>query len=45
MTKLEGEEVGVNLAKDIINKTKEFVDGYYFSFPFNRVYLLDRILI
>lgn len=45
MTKLEGEEVGVNLAKDIISKTKEFIDGYYFSFPFNRVYLLDRILI
>lgn len=42
-TKEEGEAVGVEIAREVIELTKEFVDGYYFSFPFNRVYLLDRI--
>ena len=43
-TKEEGEAVGVALAKEIIAKVEDFADGYYFSFPFNRVYLLSRIL-
>ena len=40
----------INLLKDyqvnmdMINKTKDIVDGYYFSFPFNRVYMLEDIL-
>ncbi len=25
-------------------KTKDVADGYYFSFPFNRVYMLEDIL-
>ena len=44
MTKKEGEAAGVKLAVDMINKTKDIVDGYYFSFPFNRVYMLEDIL-
>ncbi len=44
MTKKEGEQTGIKLAVDIIDKTKGFVDGYYFSFPFNRVYMLEDIL-
>ena len=44
MTKEEGEAVGINLAKEVIKMTEAFVDGYYFSFPFNRVYMLDKIL-
>lgn len=44
VTKEDGEEVGVQIAKEVIKETEAFVDGYYFSFPFNRVYLLDRIL-
>ncbi len=43
-TKQEGEAVGVSIAKEVIEMTKDFVEGYYFSFPFNRVYLLDQIL-
>ena len=33
-----------NYAKEVIEKTSDFVNGYYFSFPFNRVYLLERII-
>lgn len=44
MTRAEGEQVGVALAKEIMEMTKEFADGFYFSIPFNRVYLLQDIL-
>ena len=40
----EGEQVGVQIAREVIDMTKDFVDGYYFSFPFNRVYMLDDII-
>ena len=40
----EGEAVGVALAKDIIAETESFADGYYFSFPFNRVGMLKKIM-
>lgn len=43
-TREEGEMVGVKIAREVINFTKEFVDGYYFSFPFNKVYLLEKVL-
>lgn len=43
MNREEGEAVGVSIAKEVIEMTKEFVDGYYFSIPFNRVYLLQKI--
>lgn len=44
MTKEEGENTGVLLAVDLINKTKDIADGYYFSFPFNRVHMLKAIM-
>lgn len=43
-TREEGEAVGIEIAKEIIANTEDFVDGYYFSFPFNRVYMLEKIL-
>lgn len=43
-TKEEGENIGVELAKEMIALTKAFADGYYFSFPFNRTYLLKAII-
>lgn len=43
-TKKEGEAVGVSIAREVISDTKDFADGYYFSFPFNKVHLLDQIL-
>ena len=44
MTREEGEKAGIELAKEIIAMTEDFVDGYYFSFPFNRVEMLQKIL-
>ena len=44
MSKEEGEAVGVKIARQMIEETKDFVDGYYFSIPFNRVYLLEQIM-
>lgn len=43
-TKEEGEAVGVAIAKEMMAYTQDFVDGYYFSFPFNKVYLLKKIM-
>lgn len=44
MTREEGEQAGVQLAKEMMLLTDDFVDGYYFSFPFNRVNMLKKIL-
>ena len=44
MTREEGEQAGIQLAKEIIEMTSDFADGYYFSFPFNRVGMLEKIL-
>ena len=43
-TKEEGEAVGIALAKEVIRMIDDFADGYYFTFPFNRVYMLPKIL-
>ena len=43
-TKEEGEAVGIALAKEVITMVEDFADGYYFTFPFNRVHLLSQIL-
>ncbi|MEE1028659.1 MAG: bifunctional homocysteine S-methyltransferase/methylenetetrahydrofolate reductase [Agathobacter sp.] len=43
-TKEQGEAVGIKLAKKMMAATEDFVDGYYFSFPFNRTYMLKSIL-
>ncbi len=44
MTREEGEQVGIALAREMMALTEDFVDGYYFSFPFNRVSMLEKIL-
>lgn len=44
MTREEGEEAGILLAKEMMALTEDFADGYYFSFPFNRVHMLEKIL-
>ncbi|MDO5294391.1 MAG: bifunctional homocysteine S-methyltransferase/methylenetetrahydrofolate reductase [bacterium] len=45
MSKQEAEAVGAQLANELIEKTKDFADGYYFMLPFNRVSLLEKIHI
>ncbi|MCI7767950.1 MAG: bifunctional homocysteine S-methyltransferase/methylenetetrahydrofolate reductase [Oscillospiraceae bacterium] len=40
----DGEAAGIALAKEIISMVSDFVDGYYFTFPFNRVHMLPEIL-
>lgn len=44
MTKEQGEAIGVSIVKEIIEKAYDYVDGFYFSVPFNRVYLIKEIL-
>lgn len=44
MTREEGEQAGIRLAKEMMELTADFADGYYFSFPFNRVSMLEKIL-
>lgn len=43
-TREEGELVGAEIAKELMEKLEPFVDGYYFMLPFNRVSLMDKIL-
>ena len=42
-TREEGEMTGVKIAEEVITTTADFADGYYFSIPFNRLYLLEKI--
>ena len=44
MTREEGEQAGIELAKEMMALTDDFADGYYFSFPFNRVSMLEKII-
>lgn len=44
MGREEGEAVGVRISREVIEKLGDFVDGYYFMLPFNRVGLLEKIL-
>ena len=44
MSREEGEKAGIELAKEMMALTSDFADGYYFSFPFNRVGMLEKIL-
>lgn len=43
VSKEEGEMIGIEIAKEIIEMTRDFVDGYYFSFPFNRVEMFSYL--
>ena len=44
-TKEDNEKIAIELAKEMMGITKDFTDGYYFSFPFNRVGILEKILV
>jgi len=44
MSKEEGEEIGAQIARELMKKLDPIVDGYYFMLPFNRVSLIDKIL-
>lgn len=44
MTKEEAEEVGINLAVEIGNKIKRYVDGIYLITPFNRIEMVMKVL-
>ena len=44
MSREEGENFGIQLAGEFMEMTDDFADGYYFSFPFNRVHMLKKIL-
>ena len=39
-----GEDCGIQIAREILGYTADFADGYYFSFPFNRVHMLAHIV-
>ena len=42
--KAAGEEVGVGIAVNMMRAANDFSDGFYYSIPFNRVYLIKRIM-
>ena len=44
MSKEEAEEVGIEMAVEIGNKIKPYVDGIYFMTPFNRVQMIIKIM-
>lgn len=45
MSKEEAEIVGAQIASEIIEQISDIADGYYFMLPFNRVSLMDKIII
>ena len=44
MSKEQGEETGVRIARQMMEELKDVADGYYFMLPFNRAYLAARCL-
>lgn len=44
MSREEAEEVGIEIAVEIANKIKPYVDGFYFITPFNRIEMIIKIL-
>lgn len=40
----QGEKIGTGIAKRAMRMCEDFADGFYFSFPFNRVYLLEKLI-
>lgn len=44
MSKEEAENVGVSIAREIMEVLESVADGYYFMLPFNRVSLMEKIL-
>ncbi len=44
MSKEEAEDVGAQVAREMMELLDPIADGYYFMLPFNRVSLMDKIL-
>lgn len=44
MSKEEGEQVGIAIAREVMKKLDGIADGYYFMLPFNRVHLVEACL-
>ncbi|MGI6113858.1 MAG: bifunctional homocysteine S-methyltransferase/methylenetetrahydrofolate reductase [Mahellales bacterium] len=44
MTREEGETLGIEIALSIADKIKEYVHGFYFITPFNRVEMIMKII-
>ena len=44
MSNRESEQVGIELAVELANNLKEYVDGLYFINPFNRIEMVMKIL-
>lgn len=45
MTKEEAENVGAQIANELVEKMSDFADGFYFMLPFNRVSLMEKIQV
>lgn len=44
MDRQEAEDIGIEIAVELIDKIKQYVDGLYLITPFNRVNMIIRIL-
>lgn len=44
MSKEEAEEIGIEISVDLCKKIKDYVDGFYFITPFNRIEMIVKIL-
>lgn len=44
MTKAESEKVGIDIAKEVMEKVGDFADGYYFMIPFNRLSIAQALI-
>ena len=44
MSRQEAEDVGVDMAVDLINKIKDYADGIYLITPFSRTNMIARII-
>lgn len=44
MAKEEAEEIGIEISVDLCKKIKDYVDGFYFITPFNRIEMIVKIL-
>jgi homocysteine S-methyltransferase len=45
MSREEGEACGIAISQEFIDASWDFADGYYLSFPFNRVHMLGNLVL
>lgn len=44
MDKLTSQTIGINIAKETMDKVADFTDGYYFVIPFNRLSIAQELI-